>query len=170
MFNQNKLRIPKQHRRYSLPGTSTLAPFGFHRSFPEGSDIFQKAFEDLSINEPNHARKSFASNGSFNGLSNIEEDDECEEDKTVETVVFTDQCCNNRRHSSPSCFQGQGGTDSTDSSKKTKTKVKEIDDVLENHKNFRKEYFKKHGRWPTASSVTSAAKKRPSSYVKVKSN
>lgn len=166
-------RVPRQHRRYSLPATSTLSPFGLTRTFPEGSDIFQKAFEDLCLNEPNHAVTNSTNNRGYNGLGKIQEDNESdlaesEEDFDIHNDVINDVMNTSRRHSSPSLFQEQ--RDTTDLPATTKINLKDKSVIIKNHNNFKKEYFKKHGRWPATNPVPSSAKKRPASHYSEKSN
>lgn len=163
----NKTRIPRQHRRYSLPATSTLTPFGFTRSFPEGSEIFQKAFEDLCANEPNHAPNKSAKEVSFNGLTNIQEDNESDVAESEEESVITEDVPTSRRHSSPSCYHRQSETE-TDGKEKSKLDNKDKESILKTHNKLRKEYFMKHGHWPVPKPVQPVLKQRPSSYHKDK--
>ena len=163
----NRARVPRQHRRFSLPSPSALSPFGLTRSFPEGSEIFQKAFEDLCVNEPDLASGKFNNNLGFNGLTNIQEGNESDLDESVEEESPTDDApVPSRRHSSPSCFREQFDQDLPQKSKQDQNKEKES--ILKTHNKLRKEYFMKHGHWPVSTSVHQSAKQRPPSYQKDK--
>lgn len=163
----SKTRVPRQHRRYSLPATSSLSPFGFTRSFPEGSDIFQKAFEDLCTNEPNHAPNKSINEVGFNGLTNIQEGNESDIAESEDETDAPDDVISStsRRHSSPSCFQSQSESE-TDLPEKSKLDKRNRDSVLRTHNRLRKEYFIKHGHWPVSKSAHPTVKVRPPSLLK----
>ncbi|KAL4232357.1 hypothetical protein ACF0H5_009926 [Mactra antiquata] len=166
----NRMRIPRQHRRHSLPATSTLMPLGFTRGIPEGSDMFQKALEDLCINEPDHGITKNEDVGGFNGLGNIQEGDEsdCAEDEDDESE---DSSCdvggggkddvdgNKRRHSSPNCYTN--GNENEDTVSAEEVRKKEIESIMKTHNKLRLAYFKRHGHWPVATTVQSVTTQRP---------
>lgn len=159
----NKQRVPRQHRRYSLPVTSAMSPLGFSRSFPEGSDAFQKAFEDLCTNEPNHASAESAHDFGFNGLTDIQEDSESDcVESDHEINMHSDVIRPNRRYSSPSCFHGQ--PTGANSPGQSKCDTMERESIVTTHNNLRKEYFKKHGHWPVSNSMQSGVKRIPLLY------
>lgn len=153
--------IPRQHRRFSLPATPTQLPAlpGFSRSLPEGSDIFQQALEDLSINEPNHAPSksgnTFGEYG-FNGLNNIQElneSDYAESEDEVDSAVSNKEhmrSTGGRRHSSPSCFTDRLVSDLTC---RADIKPGNGDSVAKQVVKLRKDYFIKHGHYPMSNGV-----------------
>jgi len=164
----NRKPVPRQHRRFSLPATPTHLPLGLNRSIPEGSDIFQKALEDLYENEPNHAPKGpdISQTFGFSGLNNIQEQDESDENDsddhlTVDAHFEEMRTSPGRRHSSPCVSETKlCGVDETDSKPETTMEA-----IMRQHNKFRKEYFVKHGHWPVSAAKNGATRPvRPSSH------
>lgn len=165
--------VPKQQRRYSLPATTSQMPALLNFRIPEGSDIFQKALEDLSKHEPNHALSKNTANTfgefGFNGLNNIQELDES-------AVIESEDEVNNaaddesqerehsgRRHSTPSCFPRRSNSET--SGTRTEIKAENTKTAVKQFAKVRRDYFIKHGRWPVSNSLKAREKTRSSQIM-----
>ena len=163
-------------RRHSLPVPSLLptVAVGNARSFPEGTETFQKALEDLYISD---LSQPFI-RSSANGLKEIEEgdeedyssDDSEESEQTdskasssteiylqVPTPPFTSGARMDRRHSLPGRLVDQPSEKDLKTHPQTKqTRTKGGKALMKDHSQSMKDYFIKHGHWPTSNQAHSA--------------
>lgn len=158
----SRKQLPDPPRRHSLPVPSilpTVAIAGQSRSFPEGTDTFQRALEDLYISDSTQPYVHYR----HDGLKQIQEGDEEEYSsdgetrsnglREVSTPSFLPSArVDRRRHSMPAVLLSQATDKDLEkypllraaTQKSSKTVVKE-------RANYSKEYFIKHGHWPEAS-------------------
>lgn len=162
----NRKQLPVRPRRHSLPVPSlmpTPAAVGPSRVFPEGTDTFQKALEDLYISDLSqpfvHHKKD--------GLQEIEEgdeeeyssDDSGESEREVLKYTRTPESTpplpsvtqTGRRHSLPAVLLNQAtDKDLENYPLLRKARKKSAKTLLNDHSKYMRDYFIKHGHWPSA--------------------
>ena len=165
----SRKQLPDPPRRHSLPVPSilpTVAIGGQSRSFPEGTDTFQRALEDLYISDTTQPYVHYR----HDGLKQIQEGDEEEyssEDSSdlehgetrsnglrdVSTPSFLAPArVDRRRHSMPTVLLSQATDKDLEKYPLLKAaKQKSSKTVVKERANYSKEYFIKHGHWPAAS-------------------
>ncbi|KAK3612299.1 hypothetical protein CHS0354_011018 [Potamilus streckersoni] len=147
-------------RRNSLPETSPFFALSKDRVVPEGSNDFQKTLNELYNPPPKNPPP-------FGGLANITEGED-EENETEEIFEEDEneyekkkgQKTENgeqlRRHSSPAALHHENKTfdpNTTSGEEITHSSSgqqhKRIEGVFKTQDKARREFFVKHGRWPT---------------------
>ena len=163
----SRKQLPIPPRRHSLPVPSilpTVAIGGQSRSFPEGTDTFQKALEDLYISDSTQPYVHYQ----HDGLKQIQEGDEDEysDDESydsergetrssgspgVSTPTFLAPArVDRRRHSMPAVLLSQATDKDLEKYPLLKAaKQKSAKTVVKERSNYTREYFVKHGHWPS---------------------
>ncbi|KAL3868108.1 hypothetical protein ACJMK2_040944 [Sinanodonta woodiana] len=147
-------------RRNSLPETSPFFALSKDRVVPEGSNDFKKTLNELYNPPPKHPPP-------FGGLANITEGDDEENETDVNSEEDTNEyekekgqkdekAEQHRRHSSPAALHHEDKTfdpNTTSGEERTNSRIsqqnKRIEGVFKNQDKARREFFVKHGRWPT---------------------
>ena len=167
---QRKQPLPP--RRHSLPVPSNIPTVvvGQARSFPEGTETFQKALEDLYISDLTQPFIRYQTNG----LKEIEEGDEDEyssDDSEKSGVSKTNSSLEihlptppltsgprmDRRHSLPGrLFDKDTDKDMVQNPVMKKASKKSGKTLMKDHSQNMKDYFIKHGHWPSGAHAHSS--------------
>ena len=165
-MNRKQLHVPDPPRRHSLPVPSilpTVALGGQARSFPEGTDTFQRALEDLYISDTTQPYVHYRHDG-LKQIQEGEEEDYNSDDssdggrrsnrfrETSTPTLLAPPRVDRRRHSMPAVLLSQATEKDLEKYPLLKAATqKNSKPVVKERANYSKEYFIKHGHWPSPS-------------------
>lgn len=165
----NRKQLPANSRRHSVPVPAIMPNLAFggqSRTFPEGTDTFQKALEDLYISDSTQPYVHYRRDG----LKGIQEGNEEEyisdessdserkgrkfdgaSEMSTPPLITRTQIHGRRRHSLPACFLSEASDKDLEKYPLLKeARKKSAKTILKEHSDYMKEYFVKHGHWPSS--------------------